>query len=73
MIWRVMAQEVSCLLLTEAARVHSPISSYVMRGAPSGNGAGLLPVLRFFPRILIPPNVPFLSHICCWYNGPFPA
>lgn len=49
MNWRVMAQEVSCLLLTVEVGVHSQISSCVIRGETSSNGAGLLRVLRFLP------------------------
>jgi hypothetical protein len=55
---RAIAQAVSRLLPTAAARVRAQVWSSGICGGQSGAGAGFLRVLRFPLPIFIPPNCP---------------
>jgi hypothetical protein len=69
---RAIAQAVSHLLSTAAARVRDQGRSCGICGGQSGTGEGLLRVLRFPLPIFIPPTAPRLSFIIRgWYNRLF--
>jgi hypothetical protein len=65
----VIAQAVSHILPTEAARVRSQVNSREIYGGQNSTGAGFLRVLRFPLTILIPPIAPYSSIIWGWYNS----
>jgi hypothetical protein len=68
---RAIAQAVSRLLLTAAARVRARVTSCGICGGQNGIGGGFLRVLRFPLPILIPPTAPYSSSIVRgWYNRP---
>jgi hypothetical protein len=69
---RAIAQAVSHLLPTAAARVQTRVWSSGICGGQSGTKAGLLRVLLFPQPILIPPTAPQSSSIIRgWYSRPF--
>jgi hypothetical protein len=69
---RAIAQAVSRLLPTKAARVRSRVWSSGICGGQSGAGAGFLRVLRFPLPIFIPPIAPQSPSLIIWgwYNRP---
>jgi hypothetical protein len=68
---RAIAQAVSRLFPTAAARVQSQVQSCGICGGQSGAGTGFLRVLRFPLQILIPPTAPYSSSIIhVSYNRP---
>jgi hypothetical protein len=60
---RAIAQAVSRLLPTAAARVRARVMSCAICGGQSGTGAGFLRALRFPLPILIPPTAPHSSSL----------
>jgi hypothetical protein len=57
---RIIAQVVSRRLPTETARVRAQVGSRGIYGRQSDNGTRFLRVLRFPPKILIPPTAPHI-------------
>jgi hypothetical protein len=65
-VGRAIAQAVSRRLLNAAAPVRAQAKSFGICGGQNGTVVGLLPVLRFFLPILIPPIAPYLSSSIIW-------